>query len=315
MTCGMIADIGATNARFALVSKGAVRGETVLKCADYPGIAEAARAYLERVKPDTPPRQGIFAIAGPVAGDRFEMTNHPWHFSVESVRRELGLERLELMNDFKAIALAIPHLGPGEVRQKGGIAALPGAAIGVIGPGTGLGVAGLIFHGGRYIAVPGEGGHVTMPCKNRREFGLFQTLLQDKYSHVSAERVCSGKGLVNLYDALRKLDNRTALPDLAPEEISARGLNGDCELCAEALGLFCAFLGRIAGNLALTLGAQGGIYIAGGIVPRLGAYFDSSRFREEFEAKGRFTDYMKAIPVYVIENELSAFAGLCREIG
>lgn len=311
---GLIADIGATNARFALVRAGRIEAEQVLRCADYPDLAAAMGAYLQG-QPGACPSKAAVAIAGPVSGDFFEMTNHPWRFSVEETRKALGFESLRLMNDFAALALAIPHLTAGDLRQIGGGAPAPGGAIGVIGPGTGLGVAGLVAHGGAYIAVPGEGGHVTMPARSQREFDVFQQLLKDKYHHVSAERVCSGKGLVNLYEALRALDGREDLPPgRTPEEISEAAQAGSCALCREALDLMLGFLGRVAGNLALTLGSTGGIYIAGGIPQRLGAYFDGSSFYREFVEKGRFRDYMGRIPVFMIIHPFPAFVGLAADL-
>lgn len=307
---GLIADIGATNARFALADERGIYQEKVLKCADYRNLKDAASAYLDTIEADAPPQDAAIAIAGPVKGDEFSMTNHPWRFSVRKTQDALGLARLNLMNDFKALALAVPHLKDKDLRQIGGESAVPDSPVGIIGPGTGLGVASLVPHDGRYIAVSGEGGHVTMPAKTQREFDLFATLIEAKYSHISAERVCSGKGLVNIYNGLRTLDARGDLPARGPEEISTAGISNSCPLCRESLRLMAAFLGRVSGNLALTLGAFGGIYIAGGIVNRWGDFFDTSSFRNEFESKGRFTDYMKPIPVFVIEHPFPAFIGL-----
>jgi glucokinase len=214
------------------------------------------------------------------------------------------------MNDFKAVALPVPHLKGADLHAIGGGAAVPRGPIGIVGPGTGLGVASLVWDGRKYVAVPGEGGHVTMPARTLREFDLFRVLIDQKYSHISAERVCSGKGLVNVYNALRILDGRPDLPDRTPEEIGAAAIDGSCALCAEAKQLMTSFLGRVAGNLALTLGAHGGIYIAGGIVGRWGAHFDEALFRGEFESKGRFRDYMAAIPTLLIRHEFPAFVGL-----
>lgn len=307
---GLIGDIGATNARFALADRNGVHDELVLSCAAYPGLREAAQDYLARVSPARPPRAAAIAIAGPVGGDRFIMTNHPWHFSQEETRRALGLDYFHLMNDFKAVALAVPYLAPAHLQKIGGGSALPNAPIGVIGPGTGLGVASLFWDGDTYHAIPGEGGHVTMPARTLREFDLFRVLIDQKYSHISAERVCSGKGLVNLYNALRLLDDRPDLPDRTPEEISIAAIAGTCPLCAEAKQLMTSFLARVAGNLALTLGTYSGIYIAGGIVGRWGANFDEKLFRAEFESKGRFRDFMAEIPTFLIKHEFPAFVGL-----
>ncbi len=311
---GLIADIGATNARFALADCNGIYKEKVLKCGDYPGLSDAARAYLDYARPDKTPQAAAVAIAGPVIGDRFEMTNHIWSFSVEETRRQLGLDSFHLLNDFKALALAVPHLKEKDIRKITTVEPMPEAPIGVIGPGTGLGVASLFWDGKKYRAVPGEGGHVTMAAVNLREFSIFQQLLKDKYSHVSAERVCSGKGLANIYNALRALEKRDDLPERAPEEISAAALKGNCPVCKESLDLMLAFLGRVAGNLALTLGAHGGIYIAGGIVGQLGDYFDKSAFLAEFYAKGRFKDYLKAVPIRIIQHPFPAFVGLQADI-
>lgn len=307
---GLIADIGATNARFALADVDGIHREQVYKCNDFSGIVEAASAYLEEVG-NRNIRDAAIAIAGPVSGDRFEMTNHPWKFSINDTKDRLGLQHIHMMNDFEAVALAVPHLREGEdYRQVGPGRAVAQAPIGIIGPGTGLGVASLIWDGKAYRPVPGEGGHVTMPARTMREFEVFQWLLGHKYHHVSAERVCSGKGLVNIYNALRGLDGRADLPDLEPEDISKKALESLCPLCAEALDLMLGFLGSVAGNLALTLGSFGGIYIAGGIAAKLGDFFDRSRFRDEFLAKGRFKDYLEPIPTYVILNPFPAFIGL-----
>lgn len=307
---GLIADIGATNARFALADPGGISSEQVLKCDDYPGLFEAAEAYLHRVGRPAISKAAV-AIAGPVKGDRFEMTNHPWTFSVSGIKAKMGLKTFHVINDFEAIALAVPHLKAGtDYRQVGSEKAEPRAPIGIVGPGTGLGVASLVWDGDHYRTLPGEGGHVTMAAKTQREFNVFQWLLNQKYHHVSAERVCSGKGLVNIYNALRGIDGRSDLPELAPEQISGNALEKKCALCEEALDMMMGFLGRVAGNLALTIGAFGGIYIAGGIVQKLGNYFDHSRFREEFLAKGRFRDYLSPIPVFIIHNEFPAFIGL-----
>jgi glucokinase len=307
---GLIADIGATNARFALADRDGIYDEKVLKCADYPGILEAIKAYIEIVSPARPLVAASVAIAGPVSGDYFEMTNHPWAFSQSEVQKALGLQSFHLMNDFKAIALAVPALHAKDVRQFGGGQVVVHQPIGVIGPGTGLGVASLVWADDKYIAVPGEGGHVTMPARTLREFELFKTLIDQKYTHISAERVCSGKGLVNLYNAMRVLEKRADLPDLTPEEISAKAIDKSCAICVEIKDFMTCFLARIAGNLALTLGAGSGVYIAGGIVGRWGAHFDKEMFREEFESKGRFRDYMKAIPTFIIEHDFPAFVGL-----
>lgn len=309
-TLGLIADIGGTNARFALADAEGYRDELVLKIEDYQGPVEAVEAYLSRVNPSVRPDRAAFAVAGPVKGDRFEAVNLPWKFSCRDAAQTLKFSRLDLFNDFQAIAMAVPHLKPQDLRQIGEGAPQPQSPIGVIGPGTGLGVASLFWNGQRYQAVPGEGGHVTMSAVTQREFDIFRTL-HYKYRHVSAERVCSGKGLVNIYNAIRILEGRgDELPERTAEEISTLAVEKKCEVCEECLDLMIGFLGHAAGNLALTLGAHGGIYIAGGIVKKLGEYFYTSRFRKEFLAKGRLREYLGSIPTFVIQHPYPAFVGL-----
>jgi glucokinase len=308
---GLIADIGATNARFAMADESGFRDEVVLQCLDYPTIVDAVRAYQEKIQSAGAVRSASFAIAGPVSGDVFTMTNHGWTFSIEQTRRDLGLDSFHLHNDFAAVAMAIPAMKAQHIVQIGQGKAQKNAPIGVIGPGTGLGVAGLVPDGrGDYIVVPSEGGHVTMPAKTQREFSLFEAL-HGKYHHISAERVCSGKGLVNVYDAIRLVDKRDDLPERTPEEISTLAVKGQCEVSSEVLDLMLGFLGTVAGNLALSYGAHGGIYIAGGIPAKLGDYFLQSRFRQEFESKGRMSDvYMKDIPTFMVTDPYIAFTGL-----
>ena len=313
MSAILIADIGGTNARFALVEGGEIHHETYLKVADFPGPVEAARHYLQGRA--TTPARAAFAVAGPVTGaDVFELTNHPWKFSISRTRQALDLAWLALINDFHAVALGVLDAAPGSIRQIGGGTAVQNGNIGILGPGTGFGMASLVFdpHRRAYVAVPGEGAHATVPVNSAREFAVVERLLRDKYSHVSVERVCSGKGLANLYAALRDIEGN-ALPELAPEDITARALSGECELCREALTLMMGFLGRVAGNLALTINATGGIYLAGGILPKLGAsYLESSRLRGSFTAKGRFTAYVDRIPTFLIEDPFLPLRGLRR---
>lgn len=311
---GLIADIGATNARFSLSDGKTYYEEKVLKCAQYPGLVEAARVYLAELgSPKV--TLGAFAVAGPVMGDKVSMTNHPWFFSIKQTQRDLQLAHLTVMNDFRAVAVGVPHLQPDQTRLIGpDVKPVANAPIGILGPGTGLGVASLIWNGQRYMPVPGEGGHVTAAARTQREFDVLKTLYS-KYHHISAERVCSGKGLVNLYNAIRTLEGRDDLPERTPEEISAEAVKGSCPICKEALDMMIAFLGNVAGNLALTLGAFGGIYLAGGICLQLGEAFFKMPFREEFEAKGRFGEYLKPIPTTLILHPYVALIGLTAEIG
>jgi glucokinase len=303
----LVGDIGATNARFALVaSDGALTQTRVLLCEDYPTIADAMIAYLADAKGAAPTR-AVLAVAASPTGDEVSMTNHPWTFSIEALRQRLGLQRLNVVNDFLANAAAIPYLSASERVQVGPGAAVLDAPIGVIGPGTGLGVSTLVPTNAGPKAVPGEGGHVTMPPADARESAVLE-IMRSRFDHVSAERVLSGPGLVNLYNTLCELSHVPAAPLTAAQITDPKTASQDA--CArEATNMFCAMLGTVAGNLALTLGAHGGIYIAGGIVPKLGEAFASSPFRARFEAKGRFKTYLSRIPTYVVVRPFAALLG------
>lgn len=304
----LIADIGATNARFALAERDGIKKIEVLSCAEHPSLRAAVSAYLKKTRQETP-KEGIFAVAAPVGGDTISMPNHPWTFSIQETQSLLGLQSFRVINDFTALAYAVPHLKKDDISQIGEGKPRPGLPVAIIGPGTGLGVGAIVFSDGKPIPVATEGGHVTMPATTPREFALFEWLKQEKYSHISAERVISGKGLVNLYNAIRGID-ALSLPDRDPAEITATALKKSCDVSAEALDLFCHFLGVAAGNLALTYGAFGGVYIAGGIVPRMLDYFSASRFRASFLSKGRFRDYLAQIPTSVITHPYPGLEGL-----
>ncbi|MFN4088222.1 MAG: glucokinase [Alphaproteobacteria bacterium] len=309
-TPALIADIGGTNARFARVGPdGRPMHALTLRAEDHAGLAEAAEAYLRSVPEAPPPRRAAFAVASPVTGDRITLTNRDWTFSRDDLQRRLGVERLEVINDFTAIALALPRLAPDALRPVGGgpAAGAPGAPLAVLGPGTGLGVSGLIPVSGRWIAIAAEGGHATMAAADERESEILRRL-RARYGHVSAERVLSGPGLTNLYESLAQIEGVRADP-LEPEDITRRAATGD-RLCGTAVETLCRMLGTVAANLALTLGARGGVYLAGGVVPRLGEMFVRSGFRARFEDKGRFRDYLAAIPVHIVLDPVPAFVGL-----
>lgn len=310
VTPALIADIGGTNVRFALVRPGAPPSDVVaMRCADFAGPAAAARAYLAKVAPDAAPRRAAFAVASPVVGDWVELTNSPWHFSVDAVRRDLGLERFDVVNDFTAVALSVRHLGPGDLVGIGGGPAVAGAPVAVLGPGTGLGVAGLVpTAAGAWVPLATEGGHATLPAATDREAAVL-TVLRARFGHVSAERVLSGPGLVNLYEAIAAVDGITPVYTQA-DAITGRALDGSCPVCADTLATFFAMLGTVAGNLALSLGARGGVFLAGGILPRMTEAFQASGFRTRFEDKGRFRPYLAAIPIHLIIHPQPAFAGL-----
>ena len=304
---GLVGDIGATNARFALVGPGRkIARIRVLATGDYAGIAEAIDAYLA-AEADGRPDQAILAVACPVTGDRIAFTNSPWACSIAELQRRLELRRLQVVNDLTATALAVPHLPEAERVQIGRGQPVREAPIGIIGPGTGLGVGALVPGGKGWITLPSEGGHVTMAPGDARESAVLD-LMRRRFDHVSAERVISGPGLVNLYNALCETAGVPA-ESYTAAQISDSGASGRDPRCQETVAMFCAMLGTIAGNLALTLGARGGIYISGGIVPKLRGAFAQSAFRTRFEQKGRMRAYLAPIPTYVITHAVPAFLG------
>ncbi len=241
------------------------------------------------------------------------MTNHPWSFSIREVQAALALQRLVVINDFTALALALPLLQPHQLHAIGAGQAREGAPKAVLGPGTGLGVSALIPHGSAFVPLAGEGGHVTLSAANEAEEAVIAHLRQ-RFGHASAERALSGSGLSNLYLACCAVAGRP--PEaLEPEQVSALALADADPMCRQAVEMFFAFLGSTAGNLALTLGALGGVYIGGGIVPRLITLLDASPFRSRFEAKGRYASYLRDIPTWVITSEFPpALLGAARAL-
>ena len=291
----LVADIGGTHARFALAGPdGQPHDEQKLLAADFPGPLEAARAYLAGRKV----RDAVLAVATPVYSDWIDLTNSPWAFSVAELRQQLGLERIAAINDFTAQALAVPRLAPedrilikpGQPRQ--------GCAIAVIGPGTGLGVAGLLPVQGTWYPIPSEGGHVSFAPHDDRDAAVLARL-RARFGHVSNERVLSGPGLINLATTLAELDGEElALDD--PREVSRRAQTGESRHCREALERFSSLLGAAAGDLGLLYCALGGVYIGGGLCKRLGSLLDVERLRKSFVAKGRLSYYLELIPIYLV---------------
>ncbi len=306
----LLADVGGTNARFALeTGPGRFEAIEVLSCQQHASLGEAICAYLalpQLAGLGAGIRHAAIAIANPVTGDQVRMTNHHWAFSIEALRQECGFDTLMVVNDFSALARSLPHLGD-QKRQVGGGAPVPDAPLGLLGAGTGLGVSGLIPCGNSWTALRSEGGHVGFAPVNELEVAILQYAWRE-FEHVSSERLLSGAGVELIYRALSERAGRPG--SLAAPEISRRALSGECALCDEVLEAFCGMLGTAAGNLAITLGAQGGVYIGGGIVPRLGERFDRSSFRRRFEQKGRFSDYLAQVPTYVITADYPAFLGV-----
>jgi len=305
----LVADVGGTNVRFAVVGPGGQPKRVAnLKCRDYSSFLAATDAYLSRLGLRTRPTSAAFAVAGPVLGDRIRLTNSPWTISARAVRRRYGFTDLHIINDFSAIALAIPRLRSTDRRKIGGGRAVQHAAIGVIGPGTGLGVSGLIWSGRHYVPLASEGGNVTLPPVDAFETEVIE-IIRRQYTHVSAERLLSGAGLALLYRTIVEVKGLSARP-LSPQTITSRARAGRCPVCLTTVNTFCAMLGTVAADLALTLGALSGVFIAGGIVPKLGPLFQRSPFRQRFESKGRFSAYLSAIPTWAITHRNPGLLGL-----
>jgi glucokinase len=305
----LIGDIGGTNARFAIAEGGKYRQLKHVENEHYPSLRDAMADYLKGLpEAERANLAGALAIAGPVLGDEISLTNKSWSFSIEELKRSLHLTRLAVVNDFAANAYAIPHLTP---QQKLAIGpAMPDAHgnIGVVGPGTGLGMSSLIPHSDGWTLVVGEGGHATLAASTEEEFAIIQ-MLRKRWSHVSAERVLSGAGLVNLYEALCAIKGIEPLM-FSPADVTKHAMNKSDEICVRAFDHFCEFLGSVAGDLALTIGAFGGVYIAGGILLRFKEAFAASAFRERFEAKGRFASMLAKMPTWLILEESPGLIGL-----
>lgn len=313
---GWIADLGGTNVRFATVSEAGIHDERKLKCADYKNFKTAIKTYLDGINtPDKLDRAAI-CVAGPVDGDEFTMTNNPWEFRFSDIKQEFGLETLYVRNDLAAIARGVKHLRADDFRCIHASMNKPVDTIAIVGCGTGLGMAGFVPNTSGEDRAPeviaGEGGHVTFPVMNKREFDILE-ILQKRYHHVSAERVCSGKGLRNIYESLLHIE-RIDRPDATPEEIVAMARVKKDPVAEEALSIMIDILGRVASNLAITLGSGGGVYICGGLGVELMKDTVRDRFLVSFMNKGRFRSYLERIPVYVIEHPTPAFHGLRADV-
>jgi glucokinase len=313
----LLGDVGGTNARFGWQANAhsGIEHVLVLPCAAHETLEAAIRTYLE-LKSLPMPRAGALGIANPITGDVIRMTNHHWSFSISEMQRSLGLQQLNVINDFTALALALPSIAKDNLVQVGGTVAEAYAPKALIGAGTGLGVSGLMptDANDHWVAIAGEGGHVTLAAQTESEYRVIE-LIRQRYGHVSAERVLSGQGLVDLYLALRQMQKQQPVDVAGAAEITAWALQDKDPLALQSIDMFAGFLGSVTGDLALTLGARGGVYLGGGIVPRWLGWFETSQFRERFEAKGRFNAYLKDIPVWVINAaESPALLGAARSL-
>jgi glucokinase len=304
----IIGDIGGTNARFAVAENGKYGELSHVEVSKYASLHDALTDYLDGLPGTERPAAAAVAVAGPVLGDVVALTNLSWRFSISELKTSLTLSSLRVINDFAAASMSVPYLPTQDLFTVGPQCPDAAGTIGIIGPGTGLGVGGLLPNAGQWLPWAGEGGHVTMPSLTPEEDAIL-AVLRKRWNHVSAERVLSGGGLVNLYEALCVVGGLAPRP-MSPADITEHAIRGTDPVCVKAFQHFCAMLGTVAGDLALTLGATGGIYVAGGILLRFKEAFAASGFRERFESKGRLSSFVAKIPTRLILEESPALLGL-----
>jgi glucokinase len=304
----LLADIGGTNARFALLHDGEIGPVEHVKVADYATVIDAITAFLARHGAATPPGAAILGIAGSITNNRVSLTNSVWTIDAAQLREVVGFEAVRLVNDFEAMAWSLPALDASDLVALGKQRAVADAPMLVVGPGTGFGVSCLIRQGATSYAVVTEAGHATLPATSEREQRVIEQMRRH-FDHVSIERALSGSGLENLYEALAAVDG-AGVPSRDAASITKAALDGSCSTSRAALDMFCCLLGAVCGNLALTFGARGGVFIAGGIVPRFVDDLVRSGFRKSSESKGRFESHLREIPISVIVRPDARFAGL-----
>jgi glucokinase len=301
----LIADIGGTNTRCAIVRTGSRLEPEKLQIftnRDYPSLAGLLKGYLDSLDSDTRPDRGVLAVAAPIRNDSVRMINIDWTFSSSELQADLGLQHFDILNDFEALATGLTRLGDDELLQVGRGEVLPDKPRAVVGPGTGLGVAILVPTDGGWQAVSGEGGHVTLAASDDQEEIIIARVRQ-RFGHCSAERLVSGPGLTLLHSALHDCATIDAI------EIARLAERGDLK-AEQSFEIFFRLLGTVSANLALTVGAFGGIYIGGGIIPQHAEKFAASGFRQRFCAKGRYGDYLESIPTFLITAEHPTLTGL-----
>ncbi|MCW5734102.1 MAG: glucokinase [Enhydrobacter sp.] len=305
----LLADIGGTYARFTLANGHLTGGTWSTEVGSRPSAIEAMRDFLAVDHGDEPIAGALLAAAGPVEGGRCKLTNAAWILDEEEIGRALSLPWVRIVNDLEATAGGLPDLAPSQSRAIGPEgSAVPGSPMAIISPGTGLGMACVIVGPAGRSVVASEGGHASLASMSSY-YDRIVAVLRQRYGRVSAERVLSGAGLVNLHQAIAELEGCES-PRRAPSDVTAAAFDGSSPTCRAAVDAFCAFLGAVAGDVALTFGAKGGVFIGGGIVPRFVNHLAHSAFRENFVAKGRMRPYLERIPTRVILHPTPAFAGL-----
>jgi glucokinase len=298
----LLADLGGTNSRFALAAPGAPPESIASLASDaFPGPAAAIAHFLKET--GARPIAGVLAVAGLVEGDAIALTNRDWVFRLSELAREFGLSRLRALNDFEAVAWAVPGLGPGGARPIGPACAAGIGAKVVCGPGTGLGVAALVPADGSWRVVASEGGHVALGAATTEEEPVFARLREMTAGSVSAEMILSGPGLMRLHHAMH--------PGAAPlvSEAIVMGAQAGEKEASETVALFVRLLGRFAGDLALTFKATGGVYLTGGLGCGLGALLDPDIFRGAFETHPPYNALLARIPTFVMTDEQPGLMG------
>jgi glucokinase len=304
----LLGDIGGTTARFAVLSGDALGPIDHLQVSRYRSMIDAIDSYLGSRPDRNRIGAAVLGVAGPVESGRCVLVNSQWVIDAAELCAAFEFKSINLINDFEAIARALPYLSERDVKPLTGGKPLLGDSMAVIGPGTGLGMAGVVRCEGGMTIVPTEGGHTTLPGTTPREDAVIAHL-RGKFGHVSAERALSGPGLENLHSAIAAIDE-IAVSSRTAAEIAREALDRSCPVSMAAVDMFCAMLGTVAGDLALLFRARSGVYIAGGIAPRLVDVLERSEFRARFIAKGRFQPYLESIPTAVIVSPDMAFLGL-----
>ncbi len=302
-------DVGGTNARFVLFEDGCYQAESfrVIPVINHRDLGDAVEEYLQLIGNPSLDQASFSFASTHEYQDAMELTNSELSLSVSGLLKRFSLKRCRVVNDFTAAAVGIISLPQSCLTQISEGLNEPYGPRAVLGPGTGLGVSGLVYTGSYWLPLQSQGGHVSMAAQTARELAIYQVLVK-KYTHVSAERYLSGIGTVEVYEALCQIEGVPRVFTKA-EQISGAAISEECPLCIEVMQLFCKWLGVIASDLAVTLGSTGGIYIAGGIAPRLGNYFLESEFTYWLQNKGRFSEFVKDMPVWLVNGGEPALYG------
>jgi glucokinase len=309
----IVADIGGTNARFGLINGKTPDGKSYkisdrlsYRCAEFGSLEELLRTYVDSLN-GADVYGACLAIAGPVSGDLIRLTNLDWSFSLNELKKRFNISNFIVINDFTALAYATTRLRAEDLVNLNDHAATELASRAVVGPGTGLGVSTVVPVDGKWCVVAGEGGHAAFSPSDDLEIQILKVLKRD-IEHVSIETILSGSGLVRLYKALCEIRDEQA-EDLKPWNITGLGLTGKNKICREVLDVFCAILGSVAGDIALTTGSRGGVYIGGGIISHIKSFLLQSAFMERFNAKGVMSPYVRSIPVFLMDVDNPALVG------